>query len=79
MFEAVNQGNASVDDANWEIGVVVKDDDREGKVKVAHDFVGMIMILNFILNVKEAIGWFWTERWPNLACIKMIPLVICEN
>lgn len=62
LLEAGNQGNASVDDAYRDTEVILRADERERKFKIAHDFVGMTMILNFkykrshwmILNWKVA-------------------------
>ena len=59
FFEAESKDNASVDDTHWKIGIVVRVDDMEEKFKIAHGFVEILMILDFVLNVREAIEWIW--------------------
>lgn len=57
LLEAGKQENVTVDDAQWEREVVVRADDREEIVKITHGFVGIIIILDFILNMREDIEY----------------------
>ena len=56
VFEAANQENASVDNAHWKIGVIVRADDKEENFKITEGCVEIIMILDCILNMREITG-----------------------